>query len=196
MIIALAKLCQAASQALIIFRFAVTFSNAYRLTYLSEVVEASSRYAYLCLCILSLGLRKRMLMQQALVPQAMKLRKKTDTILVVEDDRGTGEMVKDIFSSETSYLTLIVTTGFEALQMVKHIKPTLFLLDYHLATMTGIELYNILHDTEGLEHIPAIILTAEISEKSRNDIKEHQLVIIQKPFDVDEFLQVIENVLI
>ena len=124
-----------------------------------------------------------MLMQQALLPQATKLRKKIATILVVEDDRGTGEMVKDIFSAETSYLTLLVTTGFEALQMVKHIKPTLFLLDYHLANMTGIELYQILHSTEGLEHIPAIILTAEISEKSRSHIKEHQLAIIQKPFE-------------
>ena len=135
-------------------------------------------------------------MQQVLLSQALKLRKKIATILVVEDDRGTGEMLKDIFSSETSYLTLLVTTGSEALQMVKHIKPTLFLLDYHLASMTGIELYNILHGIKELEHIPAIILTAEISEKSRNNIKDHQLVIIQKPFDVDEFLQVIENVLI
>ena len=135
-------------------------------------------------------------MQQAFIPQAMKLRKKIDTVLVVEDDKGTGEMVKDIFSSETSYLTLLVTTGFEALQMVKHIKPTLFLLDYHLATMTGIELYDILHATKGLEHIPTIILTAEISEKSIHHMKERQLVTIHKPFDVDEFLQVIENALI
>ena len=136
-----------------------------------------------------------MLMQQACIPQAEKLRKKINTVLVVEDDKMTGEMVKDIFSSETPYLTLLVMTGFEALQMVKHIKPTLFLLDYHLATMTGIELYDILHATKELEHIPTIILTAEISEKSMKHMEERQLVTIRKPFDVDEFLQVIENAL-
>ena len=137
-----------------------------------------------------------MLMQQQLVLNDKKLQKKIDTILVVEDDSGIGEMVKEIFSSETSYLTLPVTTSFEAIHFVEHIKPTLFLLDYHLADMTGIELYNILHTTQGLEHIPAIILTAEVSEKSINDIKKHHLVMIHKPFDVDEFLQAIENVLI
>jgi len=136
-----------------------------------------------------------MLMQQQLVLNDKKLRKKIETILVVEDDSGIGEMVKEIISSETDYLTLSVTTSLEALHLVEHIKPTLFLLDYHLAMMTGIELYDILHTTKGLEHIPAIVLTAQVSEKSTNDIKQHQLVTIQKPFDVDEFLQVIGNAL-
>ncbi len=135
-------------------------------------------------------------MQQQLVLNDKKLQKKIETILVVEDDSGIGEMVKEIISSETDYLTLLVTTSLEALHLVKHIKPTLFLLDYHLATMTGIELYDILHTTKGLENIPAIVLTAQVSEKSMNDIKQHRLVTIQKPFDVDDFLQVIENVLI
>ena len=137
-----------------------------------------------------------MLMQQQLVLNNKKLRRKIDTILVVEDDSGIGEMVKDIFLSETSYLTLTVTTSLEALHLVEHIKPTLFLLDYHLAETTGVELYDILHATKGLEHIPAIILTAQVSERSINDIKKHQLAMVQKPFDVDEFLQAIENVLI
>ncbi len=137
-----------------------------------------------------------MLMQQQLVLNNKQLRRKINTILVVEDDSGIGEMVKDIFLSETSYLTLIVTTSLEALHLVEHIKPTLFLLDYHLAETTGIELYDILHATNGLEYIPAIILTAQVSERSINDIKEHRLVLIQKPFDVDEFLQAIESVLI
>ena len=61
--------------------------------------------------------------------------------------------------------------------------------------MTGTELYNILHTTKGLEHIPAIVLTAQVSEKTMNDIKQHQLAIIQKPFDVDEFFHVIDNAL-
>ena len=134
-------------------------------------------------------------MQQQFVLNDKKLQKKIETILVVEDDSGIGEMVKEIISSETDYLTLSVTTSLEALHLVEHIKPTLFLLDYHLATMTGTELYDILHMTKGLEHIPAIILTAQVSEKTMNDIKEHQLVTIQKPFDVDEFLQIIENIL-
>ena len=135
-------------------------------------------------------------MQQQFVLNDKKLhQKKIETILVVEDDSGIGEMVKEIISSETNYLTLSVTTSLEALHLVEHIKPTLFLLDYHLATMTGIELYDILHTTKGLEHIPAIVLTAQVSEKTMNDIKQHQLTIIQKPFDVDEFLQVIENAL-
>ncbi len=134
-------------------------------------------------------------MQQQLVLNDKKLQKKIETILVVEDDSGIGEMVKEIISSETTYLTLLVTTSFEALHLIEHIKPTLFLLDYHLAAMTGTELYDILHTTKGLEHVPAIVLTAQVSEKSMNDIRQRQLVTIQKPFDVDEFLQVIENAL-
>ena len=40
-----------------------------------------------------------------------------------------------------------------------------FLLDYHLSSMNGIEPYDRLHATEGLETIPAIIMSASLPQE-------------------------------
>src|ERR1700694_2938418 len=78
-------------------------------------------------------------------------------ILIVEDDPGNGQYLSLAISHETRYLSLLVTDSVRALEVVKHIRPNLFILDYRLSSVNGVELYDQLHLTEGLETIPAII---------------------------------------
>ena len=78
----------------------------------------------------------------------------TKTILVVEDDRDVGELLDLTLTYETPHHALLVADGFQALQVVTAIKPDLLILDYHFPRMDGIELYDHLHATEGLEDTP------------------------------------------
>ncbi len=72
--------------------------------------------------------------------------------------------------------------------VVREIKPDLFLLDYHLPSMDGIELYDHLHATKGLEQIPAILLSANLPRK---ELEKRKMVGVRKPFELDTLLNTI-----
>ena len=61
---------------------------------------------------------------------------------------------------ETFHQPLLVTNGFQTLQVIHDITPDLSLLDYHLPGMNGLELYNHLHAVKGLEEVPTIMVSA------------------------------------
>ncbi len=90
-------------------------------------------------------------------------------ILVVEDDAGIGSFLVQAITQETPYLALLVSDGFQALNAVANVKPSLFILDYQLPRMNGIELYDRLHTTKEMEHVPAIIISARLPRKGTQD---------------------------
>ena len=115
-------------------------------------------------------------------------------ILLVEDDTANATCITQIISQETPYHVFLATNSRRALEVIKHLKPQLFILDYRLPGMDGIELYDQLHAITGLEHIPAIILTACV-EECENAIEARKLIAFRKPFDIDDFLYTIEEML-
>lgn len=114
------------------------------------------------------------------------------TILIVEDDRFISEVLVLVITQETRYQPVHVPDAFQALMTINDVKPDLFLLDYHLPIMNGIELYDRLHTTQGLEHVRAIMISANLPQQ---EIKQRQIVGIRKPFGLDDLLDTIEKVL-
>lgn len=114
------------------------------------------------------------------------------TILLVEDDDSIGALLVEALAQETPYQALLVTDGLQALQVVHKVKPCLFITDYRLPHMNGIELYDRLRATKELENTPAIIMSAYLPYE---EVKKRNLVSLNKPFELDEFLDTIENLL-
>ncbi|HYL44138.1 MAG TPA: response regulator [Ktedonobacteraceae bacterium] len=114
------------------------------------------------------------------------------TVLVVEDDTGIGNFLVQAILQETPYQAMLVADGFQALKAVTNIRPSLFILDYQLPRMNGIELYDQLHATRGLEHIPAMVISARLP---RQEIEKRQIIAMSKPLELDDFLNTIENLL-
>jgi DNA-binding response OmpR family regulator len=114
----------------------------------------------------------------------------TKTILVVEDDRDVGEFLDLALTQETPYHALLVADGFQALTVVRAIKPALLLLDYQLPRMTGIQLYDRLHATAGLERVPTILMSANLP---RHELHKRQIIGLIKPFELDELLRLIHE---
>src|SRR2546421_2836510 len=114
------------------------------------------------------------------------------TVLVVEDDTGIGNFLVQAISQETSHHALLVADGFQALKTVASIKPSLFILDYQLPRMNGIELYDQLHATKGLEEIPAIVISARLPTK---EMQKRKILAMSKPLELDDFLNTIEKLL-
>jgi DNA-binding response OmpR family regulator len=114
------------------------------------------------------------------------------TVLVVEDDEDIGELIVQAIDLETPFRALLVTDGFQALKKVNNLKPNLLLLDYGLPDTNGIKLYDTLHAISGLEHVPAIMISANLPAQ---EVKKRKLLSLKKPFELDELLHIIGKVI-
>jgi CheY-like chemotaxis protein len=107
------------------------------------------------------------------------------TILVVEHDPFQGESFTQHFSFKPHHYAKLVTSAAAALNFVKHIKPNLFLLEYHLPDMDGLALYDLLHETKELASIPAIIFGVPSPTQALAVIKRQRLVLLSTPIDLE-----------
>jgi DNA-binding response OmpR family regulator len=114
------------------------------------------------------------------------------TILLVEDDTIISELLIQMITQETRYKVFSVPDGLEALDLVKNVKPQLLILDYWLPFIHGIELYDRLHNTEGLEEVPAIMLSVNAPVR---EINLRHMTYIKKPFDMPKLLDTIHRLI-
>jgi len=111
-------------------------------------------------------------------------------ILVIEDDENIGEIIVQTLQSETSYQVICVPDGSQALELVQSVKPQLFLIDYRLPGMNGLELYDHLHSKKEFQTIPAVLMSANAPVQ---ELRKRDLYYLKKPFELDELLQVIDR---
>ena len=118
---------------------------------------------------------------------------KIKTILIVEDDTAIGDFLTLTLKMETPYQSLCVKDGIQALEAIKTLLPDLFILDYQLPQMNGLEIYDHLHSREEFKHIPVLLMSANAPMQ---EVEKRRIYSIQKPFDLAELLQKIEELLI
>ncbi len=115
------------------------------------------------------------------------------TILVVEDDFDIGSFLVQAISQETPHQAMLVTDGFQALKALTNIRPNLLILDYHLPSMNGIELYDRIQEMNMHDNPPTILISARLP---RQEIAQRKITGMAKPLELDEFLQTIEQLLV
>ncbi len=103
------------------------------------------------------------------------------------------ELVQLALTEEEHNSVLCAAHGYEALELVRTTVPDIFLLDYQLPSMTGIQLYDRLHLMRGFQHIPAIIMSANLP---LYELEKRNLFGLYKPFDLDELLDLVQRVLV
>jgi CheY-like chemotaxis protein len=98
-----------------------------------------------------------------------------------------------LLKEETPYKAFSASNAVQALELVDIIKPDLFLLDYQLPGIDGLELFDRLHGIKGLEAVPALMFSANaLSQKA---LEKRHIPFLMKPFDLDELLQIVEKLL-
>ena len=118
----------------------------------------------------------------------------TKTILLVEDDPHMSSFLEQAIEQETPYRAVVASDGHAALRLVRHFTPCLFILDYGLPVMNGIELYDRLHLNQALAALPAILITANYHLPPQQ-LRQRQLITFRKPFDLHPLLATIETLL-
>ena len=130
------------------------------------------------------------MIQQQIEQSAMDKNKRV--ILVIEDDDSIGTFLVEALSQETPYKAILVTDGFQALQIVHTVKPCLVITDYRLPNMNGLELYDMLKSMQSLKDTPAILMSAQLPVQ---EVQKRNLVGLNKPFELDDLLNTVERCL-
>jgi len=117
-------------------------------------------------------------------------------ILVVDDDKGTVEAIKNILK-EQNYEVITAYDGKEGIEKTKSEKPDLIILDVRMPSMNGYEFMSTLRAELGNtdeEIVPVIVFTAidKMEELFRDEGAKGYLV---KPLDPPVFLAEIREVL-
>ena len=116
----------------------------------------------------------------------------TKMIFIVEDDEAVGALLVQAIEQETSYQAVLTSDGFQALKMLRTVKPDVLLLDYGLPDMNGLELYDTIHAVKALERLPALIISAEAA-RIQKEVKARQLPLLKKPFELTHLFEAIER---
>lgn len=115
------------------------------------------------------------------------------TILVVEDDRPTGEVIQLTLMEELALHTFLIADPYEALKFAKTVNVDLWIIDYLLPGMNGLELYDRLHASKTFQDVPFILISASFS-LHRQDLGERKLTMLDKPFDLNVLLDTVKQV--
>src|SRR2546421_12267271 len=115
-----------------------------------------------------------------------------ETILIVEDDTVVAAFLTAAIEQETPYQALLATSSSQAFEVVNECKPSLFLLDYRLPGMSGLELYDQLHATKELEDVPALIISASCPWQ---EVEKRKILCMRKPIELDQKRSMNEKIL-
>jgi two-component system alkaline phosphatase synthesis response regulator PhoP len=124
-----------------------------------------------------------------------KLKKKTATILVVDDEPDLVSTIKtrlewNQFNVETA------ANGQDGLEKAESVRPDLVLLDCNTPVMSGIEMLEQMRQNRKLKDIPVIMVTAvcepyDIAAAGSLGVTEY----VTKPFDFADLMEKITQIL-
>lgn len=111
------------------------------------------------------------------------------TAIVVEDTYDDGELISTILSV-SGVRVYRARNGFECLQLVQKLDPTLIITDLAMPDMDGWEMLNALRANPHTETVPVIAISAYYSSKLADDaIRAGFKAFFPKPVSPRDFVQ-------
>ncbi len=114
-------------------------------------------------------------------------------ILIIDDDRIVGEMLKYMFDFK-GYKAWSITDPAHAFQAVTDNKIDLILLDNLLPGIQGIHFCKNFKNNSNTRHIPIIMMSGLIEIKAEC-LSAGAAAFISKPFEMNKFFEKVETVL-
>jgi len=117
------------------------------------------------------------------------------TVLIVEDNELNMKLFRDLLEAH-GYQTSGTSSGHEALNLVRQMRPDLILMDIQLPQVSGLEVTRWIKDDPELRDIPVVAVTAFAMKGDEQKIREGGCeAYIAKPISVAHFLKTVERFL-
>ena len=116
-------------------------------------------------------------------------------ILYVDDDKDSCELVEFVIKGlSRNYEITTVGSSAEALALLNSQPFDLYILDYRLAEMNGVELCRRIRQTD--DSTPVMFCTAMANQSAKeNAMNAGANDYLVKPVDIDTFIESVENLL-
>ena len=111
-------------------------------------------------------------------------------ILVVDDDVAIRTLIQDILD-DVHYKVILVADGSAALTAMETVVPDLVTLDLDMPGIHGGQVLELIRQHEDLRDVKVVIITSATLIAPR--VKELAQAVLQKPFDIDDLLEVIQR---
>ena len=119
----------------------------------------------------------------------------TLSILVVEDDEATAELVRTILNQVPGWGATVVHDAAAAKEIFRHVTLEVLVVDVNLPGITGLELLKLLRNDPNWNEPPIILMSANVDQLDIREALRHDgaLRFIRKPFDVDELVKTVQR---
>jgi CheY-like chemotaxis protein len=124
-------------------------------------------------------------------------------ILLIEDNPGDVRLMREVFKDSRVRNNLTVAEdGVQALEFLRRqgayaqaVRPDLILLDLNLPKKDGRQVLSEIKEDHDFKSIPVLILTtSHAAEDVRRSYALHANCYITKPFDLEEFIQIVKMI--
>ena len=116
------------------------------------------------------------------------------TILIIDDDLAL-QTVLEIALREAGYEVILANDGQEGIEKLTTTSPDLVISDIMMPQMDGVETFQQIKEQLQDNGIPIFIMTALNRKPWFADLEAEGAVIIQKPFDIDQLLRLVNDML-
>ncbi|MBV9069872.1 MAG: response regulator [Acidobacteria bacterium] len=111
---------------------------------------------------------------------------KTIRVLIADDEALARDRIADLLAHEANVVVAgTASTGLEAIEAIRTLKPDLVFLDVQMPGRTGLEVV----DEIGAESMPATIFVTAFDKFALNAFDRAAVDYLVKPFDDDRFAQ-------
>jgi two-component system cell cycle response regulator DivK len=115
------------------------------------------------------------------------------TVLIVEDNELNMKLFRDLLEAH-GYNTAGTSNGFEALDLVRKLRPDLVLMDIQLPQVSGLEVTRWIKDDPELRMIPVVAVTAFAMKGDEERIREGGCeAYLSKPISVGKFIETVRR---
>ena len=113
------------------------------------------------------------------------------TILVIASDPKFLKFLEMSLKLEFEHEILSLTKGKRAVELSQHVKPDLFIIDYHLLDLSAFVLSSQLHNITGLESVPTIVLNSPVA--SWSEPQPHHTIFLTMQFALGDLYSAVND---
>ncbi len=112
-------------------------------------------------------------------------------VMLIESDTDLAWVLREILKDQ-QLSTLWARTRDDALHMTEELTPLLFIMNQRLRDGDGLKLYDELHRRSHLSHVPALILSSDIT-LYQSQFEQRDIVALDMPIDLDYLIDSIRS---